>query len=79
MKQEEAIMIQNDQHQASVRPIPAPVEFAGQWVAWNKNRTTIVAHGPDVAVVRATAIAAGHPDAILEKVRRPGIQFIGAT
>ena len=59
-------------------PGPAPIEFAGQWVAWNKSQTEIVSHGRDVAAVHAAAIAAGHPDAILEKVRRPGI-FIGAT
>ncbi len=61
------------------RPIPAPVEFGGQWIAWNKRQTEIVAHGRDVAVVRAVALAAGHADAILERVRRPGIAFIGQT
>jgi hypothetical protein len=60
------------------RPRPAPIEFAGQWVAWNEARTEIVAHGPSVAVVRAAAIAAGHTHAIYQKVRRPGI-FIGAA
>jgi hypothetical protein len=59
-------------------PGPAPVEFAGQWVAWNESQTEIVAHGPSVATVRAAAIAAGHPHAIYQKVRRPGI-FIGAA
>ncbi len=58
------------------RPRPAPVEFAGQWVAWNEAQTEIVAHGQTFKEVRATAIAAGHPNAIYEKVRRPGI-FIG--
>jgi hypothetical protein len=60
-------------------PGPAPVEFAGQWVAWNKAQTEIVAHGKEVAAVRAAAQAAGHPDAVLEKVRRPGTIFIGGT
>jgi hypothetical protein len=48
-------------------------------VAWNKALTQIVAHGKDVAAVRAAAIAAGHSDAILEKVRQPGTTFIGAA
>jgi len=52
-------------------PGPAPIEYAGQWVAWDKEQTEIVAHGRDVASVHAAAIAAGHPEAILEKVRRP--------
>jgi hypothetical protein len=60
-------------------PTPAPVEFAGQWVAWNSERTEIITHGTDVAAVRAAAIAAGHPDAILQKVRQPNSIFIGAT
>jgi hypothetical protein len=38
-----------------------------------------VAHGERVGEVRAAAAAAGHPDSILEKVRRPEAIFIGAT
>jgi hypothetical protein len=60
------------------RPRPAPPDYAGEWVAWNKGRTEIVAHGADVAAVRAAAVGAGHADAILEKVRRPDSVFIGA-
>jgi len=60
-------------------PKPAPVEFAGQWVAWNHERTEIVGHGTDIIDVRAAAIAMGHSDAIFQKVRRPGSVFIGAT
>ena len=37
----------------------------------------IIAHGPDFAQVRAAAEAAGHPDAILENVRRPDRLHIG--
>jgi hypothetical protein len=59
-------------------PPPAPVKFAGQWVAWNKERTEIVAHGPNMAAVHAAALAAGHPRAILQRVRRPELRFIGA-
>ena len=53
------------------RPKVAPVEYTGQWVAWNKDETNIIAHGTDVAKVRAAAIAAGHADALLEIVHRP--------
>ena len=63
----------------SRHPPPAPVEFAGQWVAWNKQRTEIVAHGMDWEAVHAAASAAGHPDAILQHVRQPGSRFIGTT
>ena len=60
-------------------PGPAPVEFAGQWVAWDKRQTKIVAHGMKMAEVHSAAIAAGHPDCVLQKVRRPGLRFIGTT
>jgi len=62
----------------SPRPKPAPVEYAGQWVAWNKRRTEIVAYGKELGKVQAAAAAAGHADAILQKVRRPDRIFIGA-
>jgi hypothetical protein len=58
-------------------PKPAPVEFAGQWVAWNKQRTEIVAHGKAMAAVCQAAIAAGHPDSILQRVRDPNARYIG--
>ncbi|MEK6261298.1 MAG: hypothetical protein AABP62_22080 [Planctomycetota bacterium] len=59
------------------RPLAAPAEYAGQWVAWNQDRTEIIAHGSDVARVRAAAVAAGQPDALLEKVNRPDHIFVG--
>jgi hypothetical protein len=59
------------------RPKPAPVEFAGQWIAWNKDQTEVIAHGTDVAKVRAEAIAAGQPDALLEVVHRPDRMRVG--
>ena len=60
-----------------IRPPAAPVEYAGQWVAWDKSHSQIVARGTDVATVRTAAIAAGHADVILQQVRRPGA-YIGA-
>lgn len=59
------------------RPKSAPHEYAGQWVAWNQDRTEVIAHGSDVAQVRAAAVAAGQPDALLEKVNRPDHIFVG--
>jgi hypothetical protein len=60
-------------------PPPAPPEFAGQWVAWNRERTKIVAHGKNVAMVHSEAAAAGHANAILQRVRSPHSSFIGAA
>ena len=58
-------------------PPVAPVEFAGQWIARNRERTQVIAHGADVAAVRAAAVAAGQPDALLQKVARPDQVFVG--
>jgi hypothetical protein len=58
-------------------PLPAPSEYAGQWVAWNKDRTNIVAHGASFGDVRAEAIAAGCPDPLMQRVL--GVSFVGGT
>lgn len=59
-------------------PMPAPIEFAGQWVAWNKGRTDIVAHGRHFAEVHALARAKGFPDAVFQRVRKPTERFVGS-
>lgn len=60
-------------------PLPAPLEFAGQWVAWNQARTEIVAHGETFADVQRAAQAAGHSQPVLQRVRRRNETFIGAA
>jgi hypothetical protein len=60
-------------------PPPAPIEYAGQWVAWNKARTQIVAHGAQFGEVRRSAIEKGYLDAIFQRVRYPHIAFIGGA
>ena len=61
------------------RPKPAPYEYSGEWVAWTKDRSTIIAHGKQVSEVREAAVAAGHPDCVLQKVPEANIIFIGAS
>jgi hypothetical protein len=63
----------------SIHPRPAPIEFSGQWVAWNRQRTQIIAHGPTMASVHAATIADGHVNAILQRVRRLDERIIGTT
>ncbi len=58
-------------------PPPAPIEYAGQWVAWNKEWTEIVAHGREFADVHREAIHKGFSDPIMEHVRNPKLAFIG--
>jgi hypothetical protein len=58
-------------------PRPAPLEYAGQWVAWNKERTCIVAHGARFGEVRAAAIAAGCAEPLMQRLL--GESFVGET
>jgi hypothetical protein len=58
-------------------PQPTPLEYAGQWVAWNKDHTSIVAHGARFGKVRADAIAAGCSEPLMQRVI--GAPFVGRT
>ena len=60
------------------RPPPAPIEFAGEWVAWSHDRTEVLTHGDDLEAVYAAAVAAGHPNAVFQKVPEANVYFIGA-
>ena len=59
------------------RPTAAPAALAGTWVAWNRERTTIVAQGKDFGDAYRKAKAAGHSDAVLQKVPQAR-SFVGA-
>ncbi|MGD0653298.1 MAG: hypothetical protein ABSA16_03040 [Thermoguttaceae bacterium] len=56
---------------------PVPMEFAGQWLAWNENRSEILSHGTDMDSVRHQAIARGCECPILQKVPRG--PFVGGA
>jgi hypothetical protein len=58
------------------RPQPAPLEYVGQWVAWNREMTQIVAHGESLEDAHRAAVAAGYPQPVLEHVPEP-TAFIG--
>ncbi|RPI85492.1 MAG: hypothetical protein EHM42_06675 [Planctomycetaceae bacterium] len=53
----------------AANPIVPPQELAGQWIAWNRHRTAIIAHGFELKTVHDAAIAQGQPDALLEVVQ----------
>jgi hypothetical protein len=59
------------------RPGAAPSALAGQWVAWNEDRSTIVAHGTRFDEVRAEAIAAGCREPLMQWVL--GTPFVGSA
>lgn len=59
------------------RPAPAPSEYAGQWVAWNQDRTRIVAHGAEFESVRRKAISDGCTEPLMQRVL--GSAFVGGA
>ena len=64
--------------QTEPKTLPAaPIEYAGQWVAWDEQRKSIVAHGEQMADVHRAAVAAGHKHCIMQKVPRANTIFIG--
>lgn len=62
------------------RPAPiVPKKFAGQWIAWNRARTAIVASGRTLDDARRAAEAAGEPEPILAKAPRADVRFLGGV
>jgi hypothetical protein len=59
------------------RPQPAPLEYAGQWVAWNKDRTRIIAHGSSFGETRSQAIAAGYEEPLMQRILAAA--FVGSA
>ena len=57
------------------RPIPA--EYAGKWIAWNDDRTEILAHGGSLDEVRQQAVQRGCVRPILQKL--PLGPFVGGA
>jgi hypothetical protein len=56
-----------------------PREFAGQWIAWNRSRTAIVASGRTLEDARRASHAAGEPEPILAKAPRANVRFLGGV
>ena len=73
------IRIDDPRAQHPRRPTPVPVEFAGQWVAWDRHRTRVVAHGKELAQVQQATVAQGVEDAIFQKVPPADGFYIGAS
>lgn len=62
------------------RPAPTvPRKFAGQWIAWNRARTAIVASGRTLDEARRAAEAAGEQNPILAKAPRADVRFLGGV
>lgn len=57
------------------RPPPVPLEYAGQWLAWNEDHTEILAHGRSIREVRERAAQRGCTHPVFQKIPRG--PFIG--
>ena len=56
---------------------PVSAEYAGQWIAWNGDRSVILAHGTELSTVRQQAIQLGCACPVLQKV--PHGPFVGSA
>ena len=56
-----------------------PAEFAGQWIAWNHDRSRIVGQGRTATEALQRASRAGEDRPLLEKVPPADAVFIGGT
>ncbi|MEX2171893.1 MAG: DUF5678 domain-containing protein [Pirellulales bacterium] len=62
------------------QPAPlVPRKFAGQWIAWNRDRNVIVASGRTLGDARRAAQAAGESAPILAKAPRANVRFLGGV
>jgi hypothetical protein len=62
----------------SAAPV-VPRKYAGQWIAWNRDRTAIVASGRTFDEARRAAEAAGEAAPILAKAPRADVRFLGGV
>ena len=58
-------------------PPTVPKHYAGQWIAWDRRQTKIVASGRSFTEARERALAAGEPDPVLAKVPKANVRFVG--
>jgi hypothetical protein len=56
-----------------------PKKFAGQWIAWNRDRTTIIASGRTFEDARREAERRGETAPILAKAPAANVRFLGGV
>jgi hypothetical protein len=55
---------------------PVPIEYAGKWIAWNKDRSKIIASGATIVEAMQAAQATGEADPIYAKAPRANFRWI---
>jgi hypothetical protein len=58
------------------KPI-VPLEYAGLWIAWNRDHTRIVASGQTIDAAFEAAIASGEAEPILGRAPDAEVHFVG--
>lgn len=66
------------QPRRQVPPI-VPRQYAGQWIAWDRRQTKIVASGRSLAEAIRRAAAAGESDPVLAKAPKANVRFVGGS
>jgi hypothetical protein len=61
----------------SRQPPQVPSGFGGRWIAWNYERTKIVADGTTLIKANSAANLAGEARPFLTKVPDPNVRFVG--
>ena len=65
---------------AQVNPKEPPVvprDYAGQWIAWDRRQTKIVACGRTFAEAKERAVAVGESDPVMAKAPKADVRFVG--
>ena len=61
----------------SPRPLQVPFHFCGRWIAWNHERTVIVADGSTLSEAREAAKLVGESRPFLTKAPDANVRFVG--
>lgn len=59
------------------KPPTVPKEYTGKWIAWNRQRTEILASGQTADEAEDLAHAKGEKSPILAKVPLANVRFLG--
>lgn len=54
-----------------------PKEYAGKWIAWDREQKRIIASGRTFAEVRQAAMELGEPEPLMDKVPAADLRFVG--
>lgn len=68
--------------ESGTKPVESPIvplEYAGLWIAWNHERTRIIASARTVEEVVKAAEATGEKDPLFAKAPKANVRFVGIS